>query len=162
MTNKRPQFALQTFPIRAGSVLDAHQVGRQHVISQRKCEHLSVMALCANENRPQSTRIDIFYITQSWDLHDHYFGNVIHHMLVFISPGSHIRCGIPLEFWRHREEGKQNLFVVALFVPDGGMDIPNGQVHRPGLFVAGGVCELYLIRFTDRGTIVPPDEVCSA
>jgi hypothetical protein len=136
--------------LRASIVLDAHKVGMLHVIRQPRRENWPATANFAVGTRPQSTGIDISSLGKLRDRLQHYFGDITQHLLVYISLGSVIRCGIPLEFGRHWDEGKHNLCELAVFVQYRGMDIPNGQVYRPGFLVAGEVRELRLVRSTDQ------------
>ena len=100
--------------------------------------------------RPQGTGIDVPSLWKLCDRLQYYLGDITQHLLVYISLGSIIGCGILLDFGRHQEEGKHNLRKVAVCVPYRGMDIPNGQVDRPGFLVAEAVRELYLIQLTDQ------------
>jgi len=158
--NKLPQFILRSLTLRASIVLDAHEGGMFHVIRQPRRENWPATAHFAVGTRPQSTGIDVSSLGKSRDRLQHYLGDITQHLLVYISLGSVIGCGIPLEFVRHREESKHNLREVAVCVPYRGMDIPNGQVDRPGFLGAGEVRELRLVRFTDQWNNCCPRRKC--
>jgi len=103
------------------------------------------MAHFAIGTRPHSTGLGVSSLGNSCDRLPHYLCDVTHHLLVCITLGLVIGFGIQLEFGRHREESKHSLRKVAVFVLYRGMDIPNGQVDRPGVWVARAVRKLRLI-----------------
>ena len=86
---------------------------------------------------------------KSRDRLQHYLGDITQHLVGCIPRGSVIGCRIQLEFRQHQDIGKNNVRKVAVFVLYRGMDIPNGQVDRPGFLGAREVCNVHHVRSTD-------------
>jgi len=148
--NQRPQIFLRSLTVRASIVLDAHKVDMLHEICKPQCSNWPATACFVVGTRPPSTSIDVMCPRKSNEQLQKYFRDLTRHLHVYIALGSVIGCGILLEFGRHREEGKQNLGKVTVFVQYRGLDIPNGQVDQPRCIVAGEVLELRLIRSIDQ------------
>jgi len=82
--NMRPQFILQSMTLRAGIVLDAHEVRMLHVIRYPSHKNWPAMAHFAIRTRPQSTGVDVSSLATSRYRLQHYLA-ISHSMFWLIS-----------------------------------------------------------------------------